>query len=174
MNDAVSLNSGEALSSTMRTVDDSKTSTLNLWTSDYITKYFKSQQPILFSGYMRWADCAPSAWRRFSLNTYKPEQQSIYITSDQTAFKCEKNGVYAFTLNVLENAKTHNSFYSIDFLSTTTPVVVGKNYPITNQNPITCQRIMSLTAGQFVQFRYFLNEPCTVMSFASFVIQEMN
>lgn len=67
-------NSGQS----MRTVDDTKRSTLNLWTSDYITTYLKSMQPILFAGKMQWTGCSPGGWRPFYMTTYKPEQQSLY------------------------------------------------------------------------------------------------
>jgi hypothetical protein len=172
MTDVTSLNSGP--STFMRTVDDSKTSTLNLWTSDYITTYLKSLQPILFAGTMQWTGCSPGGWRPFYMTAYKPEQQSLYITADKTAFKCERAGVYVFTLNVIEHFKTMESFYAIDFLSSTNPIVVGKNYAVNNNmNPMTFSRTMSLTAGQNVKFNYWFQEACSIMRFASFVIQEM-
>lgn len=155
-------------SSNMITVDDSKTSPYNLWTSNYITNFLK---PILFAGTMQWSGCAKTTWKPFYMTTFKPEHQTL-ITIDKTAYVCKKDGVYAFTLNVIENAKTFNSFYCIDFAGIPT-VVVGKNSPTPNKNPATCQRIMDLKAGQLISFTYYLNDDCSVLASASFLIQEL-
>jgi len=172
--DVALLNDGDTLAVKSITVDDSKTSTLNLWTSDYISKLYSG---VFVAGTMEWTGCASNTRLPFYLTAYKPEHQELYITSDKTAFKCPRNGVYNFTINVTENNKSTSgySYYYIDFQTNSTPLEVGLNYSIpgTVLLPVMGQRPMLLNAGDLVQFSYFINEACTVLSLASFIIEEL-
>jgi hypothetical protein len=174
INDVTFLNSGDPLAVNSITVDDSKTSKLNLWTSDYISKLYSG---VFVAGTMEWTGCASNTRLPFYLTAYKPEQQEVYITPDKTAFKCPRNGVYNFTVSVTENNKSASgySYYYIDLQTNATPLEVGLNYSIpgTLVLPVMGQRPMLLNAGDLVQISYFINEPCTVLSLASFIIEEL-
>lgn len=171
MTDIALLNAENELPANSITIDDSKTSPSNLWTSDYISKYFI---PISFAGRMAMPQCAPGPWYPFYMTTLKPEHQALYITPDKTAFQCTRSGLYLFTLALIEINKAKISLLSIDLEGASPPTIVGINSNNASYyNTVTCQRVMQLNVGQRVQFRFSVSSCNTLRPLTSFSIKHL-
>jgi hypothetical protein len=159
-----------------RTVDDSKTSTLNLWTSEKISTFFESQKMSVMSalavaGALTRPNCANNTWRNFYFETFKPEHQSLF-TADKINFICPRAGVYEITLNIVENVKTNSMLINVQTTGINNTVML--THPIRStfaKNPNTSSVYLDLTLGQQVKFVY--SNICSQFHFVTFLIREL-
>lgn len=167
----------DSVPSTFKTIDDTKSSALNMWSSDRIWQEIYNTIPISACGAASSIGCINSSWNRLSnLSGFDPFSTSI-ITSDLQGIKIPRTGRYLFTLYIFEGAKTSNSAFSIEPKTVAlgaTGAGIRSNLPNAgNKCPIQCCRIMFFNSGAEVDFRYYQSQSCNTFESFTWSIQEL-
>jgi hypothetical protein len=174
----VALLNGFSTTSETRTVDDSKTSTLNLWTSDYISKSFQSKKPIAIAGNLAWTICAAnSGWGAYNsvyavFKPFKLEHEKLF-TSDKVKFICPRAGVYEITINLVDKSETLSFWTYVQSAGVNeqffTNFSDNKSLP---KKVKTSSIFLPLTVGLNVSFA-LVSTTCTGLLSATFLIREL-
>lgn len=170
------LNAGQVLP-TMRTIDDTKVGTFNLWTSDKISKSITDNQKIGAAGTAEAGNCFNSGWLRFVLTGLDAYSSSLIYSANKMGVIVPRAGKYLLTLCIFEGAKTARSTFSIEKYSlalNSTGAGICYNFPNGgNKCPIQCKRIMSLTENEMIDFRYFQAQNCRTFEYFTWSIEEL-
>lgn len=172
IDDATALKSDPVLS-TMRTIDDSKTSTNTLWTSEKVLGVIESSFLLSAAGFLSIPLCRENMWTTFAFGSWTPFSNSL-IALNKSTLIIPQTGTYKFTLCVSEKIKTKQSFFCIK-LKQDPDKILFVNKP-NGQNACPCQMqvVLKVQANDQVEFKFFQTEGCSTFMFMNWAMQQLN